>query len=96
METLGPADPVGMEEPPDVIPSMRGPATYRIRVRGALAAEELARLGDFRIVPEEETVLEGRVADQAALSGLLNALYHNHLPVISVECLGEDATGKDD
>jgi hypothetical protein len=33
------------------------------------------------------TVLEGRLADQAALSGVLNTLYELHLPVISVECL---------
>ncbi len=34
-----------------------------------------------------QTILVGRLADQAALSGLLNGLYELHLPVISVECL---------
>ena len=34
-----------------------------------------------------ESVLVARLIDQAALSGLLNALYEFHLPLISVECL---------
>ncbi|VGO16654.1 hypothetical protein PDESU_05245 [Pontiella desulfatans] len=35
-----------------------------------------------------ETVLEGRLADQAALAGVLNTLYGLHMPVISADCLG--------
>ena len=41
-----------------------------------------------------ETVLEGRLADQSALAGVLNFLYELHMPVISADCLGvvdEDA-----
>jgi hypothetical protein len=34
-----------------------------------------------------ETVLVGLLADQAALTGVLNALYELHLPVLSVECI---------
>ena len=74
----------------DATPSMRGPASYRIRVRGTLDPEDLKRLGDFEIVMGEETVIEGHVADQAALSGLLNALYDHQFPVLSVECLDQD------
>ena len=39
-----------------------------------------------------ESVLEGRLFDQAALSGVLNKLYELHLPVMAVDCLG----GSDD
>lgn len=39
-----------------------------------------------------ESVLEGRLLDQAALAGILNTLYDLHLPVMSVDCLG----GSDD
>lgn len=80
----------------DANPSMRGPASYRIRVRGTLEPKDLERLADFQVVLGEETVLEGRVADQAALSGLLNALYDHQFPVISVECLDQDKGRQDD
>ena len=36
-----------------------------------------------------ETILVGRLADQAALAGVLNTLYEQHLPVLSVDCLEE-------
>jgi hypothetical protein len=35
------------------------------------------------------TVLAGHLADQAALSGVLNTLYDLHLPLLSVENLDE-------
>jgi len=35
-----------------------------------------------------ETVLEGRLNDQSALSGVLNTLYDMHLPVVSADCIG--------
>ena len=38
---------------------------------------------------ENETVLVGRLADQAALACVLNTLYEQHLPVLSVNCLEE-------
>jgi hypothetical protein len=34
-----------------------------------------------------ESVLVGRLADQSALSGVLNTLYELHRPVHSVDCL---------
>ncbi|MEJ2503277.1 MAG: hypothetical protein P8177_08170 [Gemmatimonadota bacterium] len=43
-------------------------------------------------------ILEGRLPDQAALSGVLESLYDLHLPVLSVELLqsdGRPATGTD-
>ena len=72
---------------------MDGPATYRICVKGRLVSDWLDRLSDMKVESsverdgQETTMLEGRLADQAALSGLLNTLYELHLPVISVECL---------
>ena len=35
-----------------------------------------------------ETTLSGQLADQAALTGVLNTPYELHLPVLSVECVG--------
>ena len=75
-------------------PTMSEAATYRIRVRGRLDPglsdrvegmyiENLARSDGTA-----ESVLEGHLADQAALAGVLNTLYELHLPVISADCLG--------
>jgi hypothetical protein len=35
------------------------------------------------------TILIGRLRDQAALAGVMDALYNLHLPVISVELLDD-------
>ena len=74
---------------PDPTPTMESPAIYRICVRGTLASTWSNRLAGMQISPIDggETILVGRLADQAALSGVLNALYELHLPVSSVECL---------
>lgn len=75
-------------------PTMGGSAIYRIRVRGHLGSEYSNRLASMHIDTltrndgTSETVLEGRLADQAALAGVLNTLYGLHLPVISADCLG--------
>lgn len=75
-------------------PTMSGPAIYRIRVRGRLDAVLSARLEGMRIENlasndgKAESVLEGRILDQAALAGVLNKLYELHLPVMAVDCLG--------
>ena len=75
-------------------PTMSGPAIYRIRVRGRLDTNLADRLEDMHIENlaqsngKVESVLEGSLLDQAALSGILNKLYDLHLPVMSVDCLG--------
>ena len=74
-------------------PTMSGPAFYRIRVCGRLDAELSERLGMrvenlARDNGKAESVLEGRLLDQAALAGVLNKLYELHLPVMAVDCLG--------
>jgi hypothetical protein len=75
--------------------SMKEPAIYRIRVRGHLDSKWSDRLEAMNITEsqqddgESETTLVGRLADQAALAGVMNTLYEQHLPVLSVDCLGE-------
>ena len=74
-------------------PTMSGPAIYRIRVRGCLDVGLSERLEGMHIENlartdgNAESVLEGRLLDQAALAGILNTLYDLHLPVMSVDCL---------
>ena len=72
---------------------MTGPATYRIIVQGELDPEMGQRLAGMslskRTSPDgdTETILVGRLPDQAALSSVLNALYELHMPVVSADCL---------
>ena len=79
-------------------PKMGAPAIYRIRVRGQLNPDLSDRIEGMRIENlarndgKAESALEGRLLDQAALSGVLNKLYELHLPVMAVDCLG----GSDD
>ena len=72
-----------------------GPATYRIVARGFLDQRLSDRLGGMRITSEDRggekpvATLIGMLLDQAQLSGVLNALYEMHLPIVSVEVLDE-------
>jgi len=74
---------------------MEKPATYRIRVQGHLDESWSDRLGgmtmtSFKISDNaSETVLIGRLIDQAALSGVLNILYDMRMRLLSVEILDE-------
>jgi len=69
------------------------PATYRIQVVGYLDQNWSTRLGGLAINPSEKegkqavTTLSGPLIDQAALFGVLKALYDMRLPLLSVECL---------
>lgn len=75
------------------------PATCVIRVRGVLAPDWSVRLGGMRITTVRGsrptmTELVGRLADQAALHGVLSTLYELGLPLMSVECIPlEGASG---
>ena len=66
-------------------------AVYRIVVQGVLARDWSDRLGGLTITTVERgerakhTVLEGRILEQAQLSGVLDTLYGLHLPIVSVE-----------
>ena len=69
------------------------PAIYCIRVVGFLDKNWSDRLAGLEIVCDEGqgrkvvTTLSGPLIDQAALFGVLNALYDMRLPLLSVECL---------
>jgi hypothetical protein len=75
---------------------MEGPAIYRIHVQGRLDARLTNRLGGMQITEicvtgkGPETILVGRLVDQASLTGILNSLYELHLPVLSAECIGAE------
>jgi len=81
-----------MHRTPEPKPTMEGPAIYRICVKGALSPEWSNRLAGMQITQADadKTILVGRLSDQAALSGVLTALFELHLPVSSVECLEAD------
>ncbi len=72
---------------------MQGPATYRVCVQGRLDPHWADLLGGMNITEvrqterDVETILVGRLEDQAALAGLLNSLYELQLPVVSMQCL---------
>jgi len=71
------------------------PASYRISVQGHLDNSWSDRLGGmvitraFAAYEQPMTILIGHLNDQAALAGVMNALYDMHMPVISVELLDE-------
>ena len=77
----------------DVDLAMDKPATYCIRVAGYLDQCWSNRLGGMKInVSSQEgtkivSTLSGAMIDQAALFGVLKALYDMRLPLLSVECL---------
>jgi len=63
--------------------------TYQIKVKGTLDPRWKAWFDNFNIMPQpnDETLLQGTVADQAALHGLLAKIYDLCLPLILVEKL---------
>jgi hypothetical protein len=70
--------------------NLMAPGTYTIRVQGPLDATWSEQLGGMRITingtgRRAVTVLVGRLADQAALLGVLNTLYELGLPLLSVD-----------
>jgi hypothetical protein len=75
------------------------PAIYSIKVLGSLDKSWSNRLGGLTIFSDsaaltngvEMTTLTGELIDQAALLGVLNALYNLRLSIWSVECLGNPA-----
>ncbi len=68
------------------------PALYEIRVRGALDETWCALMCDMTLAvvhegPQAVTVIRTLVQDQAALAGLLDALFGINATVLSVEAL---------
>jgi len=68
-----------------------GPARYRILVKGSIPVNWSDRMDGMSIRQaatddgEPVTTLEGELADQAALTGVLDTLYELHLPIILVK-----------
>jgi len=64
-----------------------GPVTYRIVVKGVLDAGWSEWLGNLDMVVDEDgcTMLTGPIADQAALRGILSAIWDLNLIVITVQ-----------
>ena len=76
------------------------PATYRICVQGHLDVKWSDYVQGMTIATEYDecqnpiTILTGQLLDQAALMGVLNALYDHHLPILSVEFLSIDSVAQ--
>jgi len=71
-----------------------GPARYRILVKGAIPCNWKDRMDGMSIcqaATEDDvpvTTLEGELADQAALAGVIDTLYELHLPILLVKPVG--------
>ncbi len=71
---------------------LEDPATYEIRVQGSLDLKWSDRLQGLGITVKEFsdrmpiTTLAGRLKDQAALLGVLNALFALKLPLLFICC----------
>ncbi len=80
-----------MAKPTDSRPEFDMPASYRVSFSGYLPQSWSDRLNGMAIATygktseEQVTVLSGWLQDQAALMGVLNALYNLHFPLLSVE-----------
>jgi hypothetical protein len=72
------------------------PVRYQIRVKGSLDRAWSEWFDGFDLIPQadEETILAGLVADQAALHGLLVKIRNLGLPLISVQREMEEKTCK--
>ena len=75
---------------------LEDPANYEIRVVGVLDLTWSDRLQGLVIRVKEYadgmfvTILSGRLKDQAALLGVLNALFSLKLPLLFVFCMKHD------
>lgn len=69
------------------------PAIHQIKVLGEMNQDWADKLQGMQITidrtadSEPISILNGRIIDQSALSGVLNTLYDMHLTVISVKLL---------
>jgi hypothetical protein len=70
-------------------------AEYKIIVQGELGQEWTDRLSNMHIVVDKanpkkiQSLLTGKISDQAALSGVLNTLYDLRMTVISVNLIAD-------
>jgi len=79
------------------ITEFKGPAIYRIRIKGVLDQRYAGYFGDMMISTDKKeegkttSKLTGSIRDQAELMGILNALYNLHLPIVSIQPLDEES-----
>ena len=91
---MGPTEYAGQN------PGLDRPATYQIKVEGHLDERWSDWFEGMTITVEREgegppiTTLTGTMADQAALQGMLRALYTLGLPVRSVTCVDSGTTAR--
>jgi hypothetical protein len=76
-------------------PRLPDPDRYEIRVTGHLAPRWAAFFDGMTLTPHDDgtTVIEGPVADQSALHGLLRKLSDLGLPLVSVKPAAEEIPG---
>lgn len=73
------------------------PATFRIRVHGCPSQTWIKGMwGELSVITERadedvQTIFVGTLADQAALLGIMNALYNMGYAVVSVEQVPTEA-----
>lgn len=72
--------------------SSSGPQRYEIRVRGHLAPRWALWFDGMALVPQDDgtTVIDGPVADQSALHGLLRTISDLGVPLVSVAATDAD------
>lgn len=87
-----------MSRPPPPDTESRLPASYQVRLRGHLGTQWQDWFGGLAITHTEtgDTLMTGRVADQAALHGLLRRVRDLGLPLISVVPVPLDQTTEAD
>lgn len=74
------------ENPPETV--------YRIRLKGMISPSLMAWFGDITHLPQanDETLLVGKFADQAALRGLLDQLWDLNFTIIAIEKIENERT----
>jgi hypothetical protein len=91
-----------MDQPSACGITFDGQARYQILVKGWIPSNWSDRMDGMSIRQEAAddgvrvTTLEGELADQAALTGIINTLYELHLPIISVKSVGISQTAESD
>ena len=87
-----------MNETPASNEARDEPGLYEIRIRGHLGSRWAYRLEGFTISLEDSgnTILTGRVVDQAALHGLLKKVRDFGMPLLSVNRVQSGQRGASD
>jgi hypothetical protein len=100
-EPSEPSDPGAGDVWQGLARTFDAPASYVIRVEGALSPDWSERLGGLRVAALDGgrapvTELTGELPDQAALLGVLTTLYNLGFPLLAVAREAEGAEGARD